>query len=92
MALRLSKGGKFVKLDIKAFTLASGITSGIINLIMALFVVLSGRGLRFMEIIAPFHPGYTPTVLGAVIIAIWMLVYGLIVGALFAFVYNSFAK
>jgi hypothetical protein len=42
--------------------------------------------------VAAFHPGYTPTVLGAVISVIWMLIYGLIVGALFAFVYNSFAK
>ena len=76
----------------KAFTLASGITSGISSLVVALFVVLTGRGLQFLEIIAAFHPGYTPTVLGAVISAIWMLIYGLIVGALFAYIYNYFAK
>lgn len=81
-----------MKLDVKAFTLASGIISGIVSLVLALFVVLTGRGLQFMEIIAPFHPGYTPTVLGAVITAIWMLIYGLIVGALFTYVYNNFAK
>lgn len=81
-----------MKLDVKAFTLASGIASGIISLIFALFVVLTGQGLQFLEIIAPFHPGYTPTVLGAVISAIWMLIYGLIVGALFAYIYNYFAK
>lgn len=81
-----------MKLDVKAFTLASGVVSGIISLIVALYVVLTGRGLRFMEMLAPFHPGYTPTVLGAVISAIWMLIYGLIVGALFAYIYNSFSK
>lgn len=81
-----------MKLDVKAFTLASGIISGIVSLVLALFVVLTGRGLQFMEIIAPFHPGYTPTVLGAVITAVWMLIYGLIVGALFTYVYNNFAK
>lgn len=81
-----------MKLDVKAFTLASGIASGIISLVVALFVVLTGRGLQFLEILAPFHPGYTPTILGAVISAIWMLIYGLVIGALFAYVYNYFAK
>ncbi|MDY9928005.1 hypothetical protein [Methanosarcina sp.] len=81
-----------MKLDVKAFTLASGTASGISSLVVVLFAVLTGRGLQFLEIIAAFHPGYTPTVLGAVISAIWMLIYGLIVGALFAYVYNSFAK
>ena len=81
-----------MKLDVKAFTLASGTVSGISSLVVALFVVLTGRGLQFLEMVAAFHPGYTPTVLGAVISAIWMLIYGLIVGAMFAFVYNFFAK
>ena len=81
-----------MKLDVKAFTLASGIVSGISSLVVILFAVLTGRGLQFLEMVAAFHPGYTPTVLGAVISAIWMLIYGLIVGALFAFVYNFFAK
>lgn len=81
-----------MKLDVKAFALASGISSGISSLIVALYAVLTGRGLQFMEMLTPFHPGYTPTILGAVISAIWMLVYGLIVGALFAYIYNSFAK
>lgn len=81
-----------MKLDVKAFTLASGIVSGISSLVVILFAVLTGRGLQFLEMVAAFHPGYTPTVLGAVISAIWMLIYGLIVGALFAFVYNFFTK
>lgn len=81
-----------MKLNIKPFALASGIVSGISSLVVILFAVLTERGLQFLEMVAAFHPGYTPTVLGAVISAIWMLIYGLIVGALFAFVYNFFAK
>ena len=81
-----------MKLDVKAFALAGGIVSGISSLVVALFAVFTGQGLQFLEIIAPFHPGYTPTVLGAVISAIWMLIYGLIVGALLAYIYNYFAK
>lgn len=81
-----------MKLDVKAFALAGGIVSSISSLVVALFAVFTGQGLQFLEIIAPFHPGYTPTVLGAVISAIWMLIYGLIVGALLAYIYNYFAK
>ncbi|MDD1752749.1 MAG: hypothetical protein LUQ38_06640 [Methanotrichaceae archaeon] len=81
-----------MKLDVKAFALAGGIVSWIVSLLMALFVVFSGQGSRYFEMIAAFHPGYSPTVLGAVIASIWMLIYGLIVGALFAYVYNHFAK
>jgi len=81
-----------MKLDVKAFALASGIVSGISNLVVALFAVFTGQGLQLFEILAPFHPGYTPAILGAVIGSIWMVIYGLIVGALLAYVYNYFAK
>ncbi len=82
-----------MKLDVKAFALASGIVSGTVSLLLALFSVFTGQGRLFFEILAPFHPGgYTPTVLGSVIGAIWMVIYGLIIGALLAYVYNYFAK
>ena len=90
--MKLDVGRHFMKLDVKAFALASGIVSWIVSLLMALFVVYSGQGSRYLEMVAPFHPGYSPTVLGAVIASIWMLIYGLIVGAVFAYVYNHFAK
>jgi hypothetical protein len=81
-----------MKLDVKGFALASGIVSGISNLVVTLFAVMTGQGLQFFEILAPFHPGYSPTILGAIIASIWMVIYGLIVGALFAYIYNYFAK
>lgn len=36
-----------MKLDVKAFTLATGIVSDIVSLVVALFVVLTGRGFNF---------------------------------------------
>jgi hypothetical protein len=81
-----------MKLDVKAFALASGIVSGVSTLVVALFAVITGQGLQYFEILAPFHPGYTPTILGAVVGSIWMVIYGLIVGALLAYIYNYFAK
>lgn len=82
-----------MKLDVKALALASGIVSGIVSLLLALFSVFTGQGRLFFEILAPFHPGgYAPTVLGSVIGAIWMVIYGLIIGAMLAYIYNYFAK
>lgn len=81
-----------MKLHVKGFAFASGIVSGISNLVVTLFAVMTGQGLQFFEILAPFHPGYSPTILGAIIASIWMVIYGLIVGALFAYIYNYFAK
>ena len=81
-----------MKLNVKGFALASGIVSGISNLVVTLFAVMTGQGLQFFEILAPFHPGYSPTIAGAVIASLWMVIYGLIVGALFAYIYNYFAK
>jgi hypothetical protein len=40
-----TKWGIFVKLDVKALTLANGITIGTVSLLVTLFVVLTGRGL-----------------------------------------------
>ena len=61
-------------------------------MVATLFAVMTGQGLQFFEILAPFHPGYSPTIFGAIIASIWMVIYGLIVGALFAYIYNYFAK
>lgn len=84
--------GKSVKLDVKAFALASGIVSGISSLVIALLIIFTGRRLRHLEIFVPFLPRHKPTILGAEISAIWMLIYGLKTGALLAYIYNYFAK
>lgn len=82
-----------MRLNIKAFALASAIVSWIGSLVISLFVVFTGQGRQYLEILAPFHPwGYSATVLGAVIGSIWMFIYGLILGTLFAYIYNNTAK
>lgn len=82
-----------MRLDTKAFALASAIVSWIGSLVTSLFVVFTGQGSQYLEMLAPFHPGgYSPTVLGAVIGSVWMFIYGLILGTLFAFIYNQIAK
>ena len=78
-----------MRLNTKAFALAAAILSGVISFLLTLISVLTGFAKEFFDIIAPFHPGYSHTFLGALISALWMFIYGLVVGALFSSIYNS---
>jgi hypothetical protein len=63
-----------------------------LSLMLNIFSVLTGWAREFFELIAPFHPGYTHTLSGALISTFWMFVYGYVVGAVFVLIYNSLAK
>lgn len=81
-----------MRLNVKAFALTSAILSGVISFILTLISVLTGYAREFFELIAPFHPGYTHTFLGALISAFWMFIYGYVIGVAFARIYNAIAK
>jgi hypothetical protein len=80
-----------MKLNVKALSIASGIVIGLASLVVGEAAVLTGVGLDYVNITGPLHPGYSPTPLGALVMAIWMFIYGLIGGALVAVIYNHFA-
>lgn len=81
-----------MKLNLKAFALAMAILSGGSSFILTVLSVLTGFAREFFELIAPFHPGYTHTLLGALISAFWMFIYGYVIGAVFVRIYNAIAK
>ena len=81
-----------MRLNVKAFALTTAILSGAGSFLLTLLSVLTGFAKAFFDLIAPFHPGYSHTVWGAVISAFWMTVYGLIAGFLFSTIYNSILK
>lgn len=81
-----------MRLNVKAFALATAILSGAVSFVLTLLSVLTGFAKEFFDIIAPFHPGYTHTFLGALISTFWMFLYGYILGAVFTFIYNSLVK
>ncbi len=81
-----------MKLDKKAFALSTAIISGSLSLVLNVLSALTGWAREFFELIAPFHPGYTHTLLGALVSTFWMFIYGYVLGAVFAFIYNSFVK
>lgn len=81
-----------MKINLKAFALTIAIISAGLSLILNLLSVLTGWAKEFFELIAPFHPGYSHTLTGALISTSWMFIYGYIFGAVFALLYNSICK
>lgn len=81
-----------MRINLKAFALTTAVISGGLSLILNIFSVLTGWAKEFFELIAPFHPGYTHTIAGAFISAFWMFIFGYILGAVFASIYNSLIK
>lgn len=84
-----------MRLNGKAFALAAAILSGVASFLLTLLSVFTGFAKDFFDIIAPFHPGYSPykhSFIGALISGIWMFIYGYILGAVFAYLYNSLVK
>jgi len=81
-----------MQLNAKAFALTAAILLGVGSFLLTLLSVLTGFAMGFFDIIAPFHPGYSHTVWGAVISAFWMTIYGLVAGFLFSTIYNAILK
>lgn len=81
-----------MRLNVKAFALTTAILSGGGSFVLNLLSVLTGFAKEFFDLIAPFHPGYTHTLLGALISTFWMFIYGYVFGAVFVLIYNSLIK
>jgi len=79
------------KLNVKAFTLATGITWGIGMLFLA-WVSAFGWGIRDVSVISGVYLGYAPTFIGGIIGGLWGFVDGAIGGFLISYIYNYFAK
>lgn len=80
-----------MKLDIKAFAVACGITWGICVFCLALLTYF-GYASEFVELISSVYIGYKPGILGAVIGAFWGFVDAGIGGLVLAWIYNRIAK
>ena len=84
-----------MKLNIKALGLTAGIFWGASILFVALVgMMMEGFGKEFLEVVASIYPGYDATggIGQAMIGTGYGLVDGFIGGAIFAWVYNLFAK
>ena len=84
-----------MNLSVKGLAIASAIFWGLAILITGLAnLVYPSYGMAFLECMGSVYPGYQPgTGIGSVITgSIYALVDGGICGAIFAFIYNYFAR
>jgi hypothetical protein len=81
-----------MKLSVKAFTLACALVWGLGLLILTWWVILFEGASGDPTLIGRIYRGYTISPLGSVIGLAWGLVDGAIGGAVFAWVYNLFAR
>ena len=84
-----------MKFSIKALALTSGILWGLAMLAMGLANLMSGNyGQQFLQTMSSVYPGYhvTRSIAGVVVGALYGTVDGLIGGAIFAWLYNQFAR
>jgi len=78
-----------MKLNPKAFALASGITWGLTVFLATLWVVVKGSG-EHLQLLSRFYPGYSVSCKGSLIGLIYGLIDGGIFGLVFAWIYNKF--
>lgn len=80
-----------MKLSIKSFALASGILWAVILFLATIFIMLRGGG-EHLILLNKFYFGYEVSFVGAIIGMVYAFISGLILGALFAWIHNWFAK
>ncbi len=84
-----------MKFSVKGLAMACGILWGVAMLGMGLANLTSGSyGQQFLQIMASVYPGYhaTRSVAGVIVGTLYGAVDGFIDGAVFAWLYNQFAK
>ena len=83
--------GGLMKFNIKAFALVSGLMYGFVLFISALW--LMARGYSNQEtLLSMVYPGFTISPLGSLLGLIYGLFDGVIIGGLFAWLYNHLAQ
>ena len=80
------------KLDVKACGLALGILWGGGMAFMGLTAMVCSWAKPFVDVVAVMYVGYSATVLGSLVGAVWGFLDAFIGGALFAWIYNKFVK
>ena len=81
-----------MKMNVKAFALALGVLWSVSVLLMGLLAMVCSWALPFVDAVSVIYRGYTATVVGSVIGAVWAFFDGFIGGFFFAWLYNKFSK
>ena len=84
-----------MKLSVKGLAMASGILWGVAMLVMGLAnLIWGGYGQQFLQLMASVYPGYhaTRSIAEVIVGTLYGAVDGFIDGAVFAWLYNQFAR
>ena len=81
-----------MQLNSKALGLTVGVLSGAFWLVAMTLSLLTGFGEQTLTIWGSWHPFFTYSLVGMIVIVIGHLVAGFIAGWIFAAVYNKFNK
>ncbi|PIR98681.1 MAG: hypothetical protein COT88_00210 [Candidatus Colwellbacteria bacterium CG10_big_fil_rev_8_21_14_0_10_41_28] len=81
-----------MKLDPKAFGLASGILWGAMMFVLTIMAHFWGYSSQLLQIMADIYPGYSLTLGGSIAGAIYGFIDGFIGAYLLAMLYNRFVK
>ncbi len=77
-----------MKLNITAFGISCGAISALSIIIYSVLASVTGFGIEIESIVESLHPGYTLSIAGTIIGAIWEFVYGYLWGVILAWFYN----
>jgi len=80
------------KLNVKAFGLACAVLWGCGMLLLGLIDTVSTWGDEWGRVASSIYLGYTPTVLGSIILGVWGFVSAGIWGLILAKLYNKYSK
>jgi len=78
------------KLDVRAFSLALGSFWGVSVLMLGLASMIWRRGNKIVRLSAIVYRGYSATLSGSLIGAVWGFLDGAVSGLLIAWIYNKF--
>lgn len=77
-----------MRLDTRAFAIASGVVAAASVFLVTVLWIASGRDPAELDVLAGVLFGYSVSVAGAFVGSMWAYAYGFLVGATVAFVYN----
>ena len=81
-----------MQLKVRAFALTFGLVWGIGLFLLTWWIIFFDGVSTAPTLIGQVYRGYTITPLGSVIGLIWALLDGLIIGAIFAWLYNTLSR
>ena len=79
-------------LKVLSFGLALGVVWAVVVLALGISAEFGGYGMKMVETLGSIYFGYSPTVLGSFIGAIWAFFDALIGGIAVSWIYNAFCK